>query len=116
MGNQTRQEAFPQLWNNTNSYCQDDFDANRAFRHLTNYIFARIVSKNGAISLYGNIYSIGKKMMNSEVSVRFDSENTLWLIFDKTGTQIKELKARNFTENHLWNLTLCQRTSSKKIT
>ena len=65
LGNQTRQEDFPQLWNNTNSYCQDDFDANRAFRHLTNYIFARIVSKNGAISLYGNIYSIGKKMMNS---------------------------------------------------
>lgn len=116
LSNQTRKEAFPQLWNNTNSYSQDDFDANRAFQHLTNYLFARVVSKNGVISLYGNSYSIGKKMMNSDVSVRFDSENKLWLVFDKTGTLIKELKARNFTENHLWNLTLCQRTSSKKIT
>ena len=94
----------------------DDFDANRAFQHLTNYLFARVVSKNGVISLYGNTYSIDKKMMNSEVSVRFDSQNKHWLIFDKTGTQIKELRARNFTENHLWDLTLCQRTSSKKIT
>lgn len=116
LSNQTRKEAFPQLWNNANSYCQGDFDANRAFQHLTNYLFARVVSKNGVISLYGNIYSIGKKMMPSEVSVRFDSENKFWLILDKTGTQIKELKARNFTQDHLWNLTLCQRTSSKKIT
>ena len=115
LSNQTRKEAFPQLWNNTNSYHQDDFDANRAFQHLTNYIFARVVNKNGAIALYGNSYSIGKKIINSEVSVRFESENKLWIIFDKTGNRVKKLNARNFTKNHLWHLTLCQRTSSKKI-
>lgn len=113
---QTRKETFPQLWANKNSYCHDDFDEQIAFQHLSTYYFARSASKNGTISLYGNSYSIGKAMGNNEVSVRFEPNNRLWLFFDKTGTLIKQVKARNFTKMHLWNLTLCQRTSSKKIT
>lgn len=116
LGNQTRKTVFPQLWTNCNYYIQNDFDAQKAFQHLDSYRFARIVSKNGIISLYGNTYTIGKKWSNHTVSIRFESQNKLWLVYDKTGTLVKELNARNFTQKHLWNLTLCQRTSSKKIT
>jgi len=115
LGYQTRRQVFPQLWQNMNTYYLNDFDAQKAFRHLADYSFARIVSQNGSISLYGNTYSIHKSMINSTVSVQFDAKYKVWRVLDKTGTLIKELKAHNFTKEHLWNLTLCQRTSSKKI-
>jgi len=108
--NKTRLEQFPEVLNNLRKYNQKNFDAKRAHKRLSEWQFARQVSKNGTFSLYSQVYYLGTIYAKQHVSIKFNTDNVQWEVSDSVGNHIKSIEAKNMDATHIWNLTVGQRT------
>lgn len=110
LGNQTRKEAFAQLYTNSNLYKRTDFDIQRAWKRLSQFTFVRQSSKIGQFSLYGKVYYLGSSHAKQKVAIKFCEDLKTWNVFNKQGILIKKFDAKFINKTIIWNLSLCQRT------
>ncbi len=113
---QTRQAAFPGLFEVKRPYSAADFDARRAYRFLAETTLLRKVASNGRISLYEHGYQVGLKYKHQTVSVGFDAEQVAWIFQSQDGQEIKRVLAQHLSPVHIWSLSVNQRTASSDAT
>ena len=115
LAGRTRLEAFPELLDNPNKYRPDNFCIQRVYQHLAQWTFVRLVGKNGQFALYNQKYHIGTAWKKQYITVKFDPQQILWFVFDSNGLFLDALPAINLQKENILNLTVCQRTSLKKL-
>lgn len=114
LGRKTRLEVYPEIMHNSKTYSDDLFNAQRAYDQLAKWSFVRKVSKHGQFSLFKGIYYLGRKYRNQYISVQLDPSSVCWIVYDSHGEKIRSYPARSLTPEHIWNLTIYQKTFSNK--
>lgn len=113
LGNKTRTEVFPQLYDNKRKYKPKSFDVQKAYKRLEKWTFTRRTSAVGTFTLYSQVYYSGKAYAKQYISIKFNAQTRQWQIFDTKGAFIKAVKAKSMTEYHIQNLAVSQRTKKK---
>jgi hypothetical protein len=110
-GGKTRIAAYPELNTNPRRYDPRNFDAQRAYRFIANYSFARIVSKNGQLSLLGHRYQVGGCHRGKKIVAKLKTKLgvPVWEIKDREDHTITRLIARSLATaefiSEVWNTT-----------
>lgn len=88
---QTRQQIYPELFQNDRLYRPQQIDPNKAIQYLSQFEWARKVYSNGRINLFGHNLRIGKKYRHHRVAIRLESDSCQWLVFNHNGQVITSL-------------------------
>lgn len=114
LGGKTRLSAFPEILDNPRKYNDNLFDIQRVHLELSKWIFVRQISAHGQFSLYDQIYYLGQKYINQNISIKFDAQLISWKIYNSKGDFIKNIPTNFFSIEKIKNLTVGQRTFYKK--
>ena len=93
---ETRLATYPELAGNPRRYAAADFQAERAYRMIGQYTFARTVSAHGQLSLLGHRYQVGKQNAGTRVVARLVIKLGLpvWVLKDQVNHLVGRLLAR----------------------
>lgn len=84
-GNKTRIELYPELLTNERKYDPKDFDINRVYEYLSDFVWSRQVNQGGYTNINGNRYYIGKAYKGQPIDVYFDPQNKTWCFAKLSG-------------------------------
>lgn len=110
LGNVTRKQLYKQLYDNPRSFAIEQFDAQKARQLLAQATMPRLVNKNGRISLYDKLFSVGLPFRKKVVICQYDDQSLSWIC--RIDQQvIKVIADPRFNDQHIFHLTVCQRTN-----
>lgn len=94
-GGRTRIDTFPSLKTNPRRYERGAFDAQRAYRFIACYEFARTVAQHGQVSLLGTRYQVGGRHRGKRVVVQLQTKLgvPIWVFRDRADQIIARLIA-----------------------
>lgn len=114
----TRAQAYPQLYTNPRTYRRQTdaqaWDLNHLTRYLSRYVFERKVEKFGQITLFANVYSVGRAYARQAVSIHLDVHTLEWVFSDANGHEITRHSSRELDYDLIANLRLAKRQKSTK--
>ncbi len=105
LGNVSRKELFPTLYDNPRKFDEACFDEQRAYELLSQVIYPRKVSSAGTITLYSKSFSVGLKHKGTVVFCKFSPKDVAWLCLDKDQNILKTIPDDRFSRENLYNLT-----------
>ena len=108
LGNQTRKQYFPQLYNNPRSFDPEKFDPLPVKEYLQQAIYPRLVSSSGNISLYSKAFFVGRRYKKQPVICQFDAQRNHWKCLNKKEQIIKVIPDLRFEKENLLHLTAFQ--------
>ena len=85
------------------------WDWRRVTAHLSGYVGARRVNKNGDVSIYDRAYYVGVRFQGQEVYVTFDPETIEWVFSDASGRELRHKAAREITPERVMALDVTNR-------
>ena len=100
-GNKTRIQIYPELEQNTRVYHPDNFDMNRVYEYLSEFVWHRNIKKNGEVGFNGHRIYIGKKFAYLPITVSFDPVDKKWLFRKNDGTLLKTASNAIYTEEKI---------------
>ena len=112
LANKSRKDVFPELYTNARKYQPESFNANKVYQKLASWTFVRQSSTNGQVSIYNQIYYLGRIHKKQYIAIKFNEQTLEWQFYDAKGGLIKVIKAKKMDKSNLCNLTACQRTKS----
>jgi hypothetical protein len=87
----------------------DLWDWNRVTIHLSGYVGARRVNKNGDVSIYNRAYHVGVRFQGQDVYVTFDPDTNEWVFSDASGRELRHKPAREITPERIMALDVTVR-------
>ena len=112
-GEQTRCQAFPDLFTNPRSYTPDQdaalWQPRRVLDYLAQFHFQRKVEKLGQITLFANTYAVGRAYSRQTVEVQLDPDSAAWIIRDEAGHDIRRLPNQELSYQAISQLQLGKR-------
>ena len=102
---QTRVTYFSGLLHAPRSFHPERFDINRVLKFVATGAWIRKVSKVGQLTMWGQRFTVGQQYKHQQVSINLDPDTNHWLVYDQTGTLIKQVKS-HITKVNVWNLDL----------
>lgn len=108
LGNVTRKELYPMLYNNPRKFEEGLFDVQAAYQLLSQAVFPRRVSSSGVISIYDKPFSVERKNAGKTVFITFDAKEIQWTCRDEEKVILKTIPDNRFSETNILNLTIYQ--------
>ena len=108
LGNVSRKQLYPLLYNNPRKFDESLFDVQKAYRLLAQAVFPRKVNRCGVISIYDKTFSVERKNAGKTVFVSFDATKIQWICRDEQKQIIKTIPDNRFSETNILNLTIYQ--------
>jgi Mu transposase, C-terminal len=109
----SRLAYYPSLAHNGRLYSTELeaalWDWRRVTAHLSGYVGARRVNKNGDVSIYDRAYYVGVRFQGQEVYVTFDPETIEWVFSDESGRELRHKAAREITPERVMALDVTNR-------
>jgi hypothetical protein len=102
----TRQEAFPELYQNQRTWNPTDFNPQRTYDFLAKKQYVRKVSANCQITHFGHKARIGSQYKGQSVCLKFNPFTLLWEVFATNGKFIKNLHAHYLAPHRIKNMTV----------
>ncbi len=110
IGNASRKQVFPKLYDNPRLFEKVNFDEQRAYDFLAQVIYPRKVSARGTIALYNQPFQVGFKFRGQVLFVKLDPMKVKWLCLDENQNIVRILSDERLVKQNLYNLNICQRT------
>src|SRR3954453_18242064 len=82
----------------------DLWDWSRVTTHLSGYVGARLVNRNGYVSIYNRAYYVGARFQGQDVYVTFDPDTSEWVFSDASGLELRHKPAREVTPERVMAL------------
>jgi hypothetical protein len=101
----TRIQLFPKLAHNPRKWNPKDFKLTRVLDFLKNARWQRKIASSGTISIYGKVYSVGKKYQRQVASLKLNAVTNQWLVYSENGQLIAHLPTL-FTKKNICELDL----------
>ena len=109
----TRAQAYPDLYSNSRTYhpCADDeeWQLNAVVLYLSRFTFSRKVEISGQVTLFANVYSVGKNYARQFVNITLDPQTLEWVFMDDYNRLVKRLSAKELTYEQISQLRLAKR-------
>jgi hypothetical protein len=105
-GFKTRKELFPDLYMNPNRYLPENFSLMNVLKTVAQGTYIRRISKSNQFTFYGLQPTIPKGYACQDIALQLDINQNCWLVYDKIGNQITELKNDFITYDNIINLTI----------
>jgi hypothetical protein len=104
---------YPELAHTGRPYSTESeaalWDWCRVTKHLSGYVEARRVNKNGDVSIYNRAYYVGVRFQGQEVYVTFDPETIEWVFSDASGSELRHKAAKEITPERVMALDVTNR-------
>lgn len=107
LGKVTRSQLHKSLSAKTRPFSEGDFDEKRAYEYLSMATMPRKVSRNGNITIYSKVFSIGIQQKGKVVMLKFSPTEIGWLVLYQSGDLCRFLPDSRFAKENLFNLK-CQ--------
>lgn len=116
---QTRAEAYPELFCNPRSYNaqydQQDWQLQAVYDYLAQFRFQRKVAINGRVSLFSREYSLGRDFKRRMVAIQMDAQKRCWIAYDDYGQVLQCFTPKDLSYPILFNMTLAHRRKHKEV-
>jgi hypothetical protein len=104
----TRVEAHPELLTNPRPYEAaregEVWQLARVITYLAGYVWPRLVSQRGQISVYGKAYEVGPTHGGQQVWLRLEAATQEWVIQDGEGQELARHAAEQLTTERIVHL------------
>lgn len=110
LGFVTRCHLFPGLYDNPRKIQADQFDINEAYAFLALRTLQRKVALSGSVVLYGKVFQVHAKFKRQFVSIKFNTAQIAWDVFDQNGLLLNSIEDQRFAPDKIISLTACQGT------
>lgn len=108
LGNHTRKEVYPKLYDNSRSFENARFEIQKAYNFLAKAIYPRLISTSGTVRIYNKPFSIGKHLRQQVTFLNFSPKEIAWICLNRDKQIIKVIPDDRFSEKNLYQLNLCQ--------
>jgi transposase InsO family protein len=109
----TRSQAYPGLYTNPRAYnaCSDRdlWHLKTVAVYLSRLNFRRKVELSGQVTLFANVYSVGKAYSRQWVTVSLDPQSLEWVFKDDYNHPLKRRPAKELTYEQISQLRLAKR-------
>jgi len=101
LGDKTRKESYPKLWENPRKYHAGNFSIQKVFENLSERVWKRLVHSNGVIKFWSIQIYIGKRFRGQKVTITFDPIEFQWVISSLKGELLKTCPKMPFTKKQI---------------
>jgi len=106
-GNKTRIELYPNMQKTQTRWKASNFELKKVLDLMAKGSWERKVSSNGQIGFYGQRFSVGQKYRHQIVSIKLNTAQNKWFIYDASGVLIKK-RSSPFCIENIWKLDFSQ--------
>lgn len=89
LGDKTRKELYPELWQNPRTYEPKNFSLQKVYDTLADKVWSRQTTKSGTLNFWSQAIYIGKDFVYHPVTITVDPIEKLWLIRASDGRLLK---------------------------
>jgi len=100
-GDKTREEIYPELWDNPRKFDPNKFEIQRVFDNLSKRVWVRKIAPSGVVKFWKVDFYIGRRFAHQPVTVTFDPVDHQWTFRTPKGLLLKVSKKETFTENQI---------------
>jgi hypothetical protein len=112
-GGRSRLSLHPGLAHSGRPYAPESearlWDWGRVTAHLSGYVEARRVSRNGMVSIYNRGHYVGRVHQGKDVYVTFDPETNEWVFSDAQGRELRHKPAVEISPERVMALDVTDR-------
>jgi hypothetical protein len=109
----SRLEVHPGLRSSGRAYVPESeerlWEWGRVTAHLSGYVVARRVNRNGLVSIYDRGYYVGRAHQGKPVYVTFDPETIEWVFSDARGHELRHKAAEEISPERVMSLNVIHR-------
>jgi hypothetical protein len=109
----TRAQAYPDLYTNPRSYAagsdRDVWQLTAVATYLSRLTFRRKVERSGQVSLFANVYSVGRASARQFVTITLDPLTLEWVFTDDYRRLVRRLPAKELSYEQISQLQLAKR-------